>query len=139
MSNADYDSLYHCCRWCKWYRGGKCFNEAFKAQKDTIGTYKVAEDGRLSGVIEETLGSMKQDKAERELTLKLAEYNLSKKRVDEILALFRKVRSEFDTECKEALDNAISRLYQDDADSRADSYEGVEIADPHTFYCKEFF
>ena len=29
MSNADYDSLYHTCRWCKWYQGGKCINEAF--------------------------------------------------------------------------------------------------------------
>lgn len=69
MSNADYDSLYHCCRWCKWYQGGKCLNEAFKVQKDTTDTYKIAEDGRLSGVIEETLGSMKQDKAERESLL----------------------------------------------------------------------
>ena len=37
------------------------------------------------------------------------------------------------------LDEVISKLYQNDADTHAESSEGVDIADPHSFYCKEFF
>lgn len=45
----------------------------------------------------------------------------------------------FDAEYVEKLDGDISRLYQNDADTHAESSEGVDIADPHSFYCKEFF
>lgn len=55
---SDLDEMYHVCRWCKWYEGGKCTNAAFSKEIDTSGVYRVAEDGRLSGTIEETLNSI---------------------------------------------------------------------------------
>lgn len=66
MSKAELEDLYHTCRWCKYYQGGVCINEAFTACRDTLPVYAVAEDGRLSECIRETLGSISTDKVERE-------------------------------------------------------------------------
>lgn len=78
MSNADYDSLYHTCRWCKWYQGGKCVNEAFAGvEMDVMGVYQVSEEGRLSGVIEETLHSVDTSKMEQDLREVLQSFKLS--------------------------------------------------------------
>lgn len=140
MSKAELEDMYHTCRWCKYYQGGVCINEAFTACRDTLSVYAVAEDGRLSECIRETLGSISTDKVERELRYKLEEFHLSNKRIDEVIQLFREKMEElFDAEYVEKLDGAISRLYQNDADTHAESSEGVDIADPHSFYCKEFF
>lgn len=135
------DDMYRVCRWCKWYSDGKCFNEAFsQAEAETLGVYQVAEDGRLSEVLEETLGSVKTTEIEREIVSKLEEFKLSNKRIQELILTFRKALEEFlAVDCKEGLDEAISKLYQEDAESRGKSSEGIEISDPRTFYCKEFF
>lgn len=86
MSNADYESLYHTCRWCKWYQDGKCVNEAFAGtQIDAEGVYQVAEDGRLSGVIEETLHSVDTSKLEHDLREVLQSFKLSDKRIKAFL------------------------------------------------------
>lgn len=66
MSKAELEDMYHTCRWCKYYQGGVCINKAFTACRDTLPVYAVAEDGRLSECIRETLGSISLDKVERE-------------------------------------------------------------------------
>ena len=139
--SKDYESLYHVFRWCKWYQGGKCINEAFAGSSaDVDGVYKVAEDGRLSGVLEETLGSVKFSAVESAIIAKLEEFNLSRKRINDVIGDFALAMESFlGKDCRDALDEAVSKLYQDDAVSREKSGEGVEIADPHTFYCKEFW
>ena len=138
---SNFDDLYHTCRWCKWFVGGKCVNEAFSKEVDTIPVYLVAEDGRLSGVIEETLNSVSIERVERELEKLLQGFNLSNKRVDEALQVLRDMLPEWlDFECKPKLDEAVSKLYQDEADKVYSSVDGgVEISDPERFYCKEFW
>lgn len=143
MSNTDYESLYHTCRWCKWYQDGKCVNEAFAGtQMDAEGVYQVAEDGRLSGVIEETLHSVDTSKLEHDLREVLQSFKLSDKRLKAFFEAFGECLTEFyDMSLKEKLDEAVSRLYQGDAETRGTEFKGggVEIADPTTFYCKEFW
>lgn len=141
MSNADYDSLYHTCRWCKWYQGGKCVNEAFAGvEMDVMGVYQVSEEGRLSGVIEETLHSVDTSKMEQDLREVLQSFKLSDKRIKEFFKAFGECLTEFyDMSLKEKLDEEVSFLYQRDAESRGTQFRGVEIADPYTFYCKEFW
>ena len=96
MSNADYESLYHTCRWCKWYQGGKCINEAFAGtQIDAEGVYQVAEDGRLSGVIEETLHSADTSKLEHDLREVLQSFKLSDKRLKAFFEAFGECLTEF--------------------------------------------
>lgn len=143
MSKSDLEDMYHTCRWCKYYQDGKCVHEAFAGtQIDVAGIYQVAEDGRLSGVIEETLNSVDTSKMESDLGSVLKSFNLSDKRIKGFFEAFGDCLVEFfDGVCKEALDEVVSRLYQSDAEQRSKEAEGggVEIADPHSFYCKEFF
>lgn len=143
MSNADYDSLYHVCRWCKWYQGGKCVNEAFAGtQMDAMGVYQVSEDGRLSGVIEETLHSVDTSKLDHDLRAVLQSFKLSDKKIKAFFAAFGESLTEFyDGILKEKLDEEIAFLYQSDAETRGTQFKGggVEISDPNTFYCKEFW
>lgn len=139
MMSKGLDDLYHVCRWCKYYKDGMCINGCFGAgdSVDILDIYAIAESGKLSGVIEETLNSIKPVKIERELRDKLFSFKLSEKRVGEVLQLFRECLGEFlDFECKSKLGEEISRLYQ--AVKTGDG-DGVEIKDPHTFYCKEFW
>ncbi len=141
MIKIDYERLNHVCRCCKWYQDGKCINKAFAgAQADTMGVYQVDEDGRLSGVLEETLHSVDTSKMEHDLREVLQRLKLSDKKIKEFFAAFRECLTEFyDTSLKEELDDAISRLYQNAAENRGTESYSVEIADPSTFYCKEFW
>lgn len=139
MMSKELDDLYHACRWCKYYKDGMCINECFGSEGsvDMFDIYAIAESGKLSGVIEETLNSVKPVKIERELRDKLLSFKLSNKRVDEVLQVFRECLGEFfDFDCKPKLDEEISKLYQG---VKTGYEDGVEINDPHTFYCKEFW
>lgn len=139
MMSKDYEDMYHTCRWCKYFEKGMCINRCLGGNDgvDILDIYAIAESGKLSEVLEETLNSIKPVKVERELKGKLLSFNLSKKRVEEVLQVFRECLGEFlDFECKSKLDEAVSRLYQG-VETGKDG--GVEITDPHTFYCKEFF
>lgn len=139
MSNTGLEDMYHTCRWCKYYQNGACVNNALGSidAVDIMDIYEIAESGKLSEVLEETLNSVIPVKLERELENKLLSYNLSNKRVVEVLQVFRDCLAEFlDFECKPKLDEAVSKLYQGVETGKGD---GVQITDPHTFYCKEFF
>ena len=139
MSNLD--DMYHVCRWCKWYIGGKCVNEAFSKEIDTTPVYQVAESGKLSEIISETLGSISTKKIQAELREKLEGFKLSDKRISEVMDMLSSEITEWiDKSCKPELDEAISGLYQGEADTAFTSVDGgVEIADPESFYCKEFW
>lgn len=138
---SDLEDMYHVCRWCKWYIGGKCVNETFSKEVDTTPIYQVAESGKLSEVISETLGSISTKKIQEELREKLESFKLSDKRISEVIEVLSSEMAELvDEVCKPRLDQAISVLYQGKADTAFTSVEGgVEIADPESFYCKEFW
>jgi hypothetical protein len=130
------DEMYHTCRWCKYYDKGYCHNKAFGGYDD-IGLYEVAESGRLSEVIEETLNSIDPKSITDELKAKLKSYKISDKRVEEVLTLFKGCMAEFlDMECKPALDERVSILYQSAGDGMCDI--PVYISEPESFYCKHF-
>lgn len=130
--------MYHTCRWCKNFEKGCCTLGVFRPVL-TDSVYTVAEDGGLSAVIEETLNSLDQKYLMQTITEVCDEQKISRqKKVKLMEALDEALRQFFDFTAKEALDDAISRLYQERLDN-ATVTEEVEIQDPHTFYCKEFF
>ena len=140
MSRTDLEDMYHTCRWCKWFSDGKCINDRAFGGTEILSeaVYDIAEEGRLAGVLEETFGSVKASNLSNRLRDMLESYKLSGKRVSEVLELVAESLEEFlGTDCKEALDDAISRLYKNNTDNLGSG--GVIIADPHSFYCKEFF
>lgn len=78
MMNSKED-MYHCCNYCKYFDKGKCYKGFADLSVTYDVVYSVAENGRLSEVIEEELNSHKPVKAYAAIRNKLTEYGLSKK------------------------------------------------------------
>lgn len=89
MSKAELEDMYHTCRWCKYFSNGKCINDRAFGGTEILSeaVYGIAEEGRLAGVLEETLGSVKASKLSNRLRDVLESYKLSGKRVNEVLDL----------------------------------------------------
>lgn len=131
--------MHHVCRWCVHFYNGKCFRGIISTDNTVEAVYSVAESGRLSETIEETLNSIKPQPFERELKDKLKEWGLSGKRIEEFWKLFTECLGEYlDMKCKPELDEKISVLYQTYAEDYETKSRGVEIKDPESFYCKEW-
>lgn len=138
-SGNDWEAggMYHACRWCKHYIKGCCTLGVFKPVHSTD-VYKVADEGDLSGVIEETLNSSKPEKLMKAMDNLLAQCKVSKAKRAEARNLFEEHLLAYnDFELKERLDEAISKLYQDRL-SNDTVKEEVEIVDPERFYCSRW-
>lgn len=129
------DEMYHTCRWCKHFESGKCYKGfASKDLSDTV--YKVAEEGELAEVIEETLNSGFLKELLEGIKELLTSWKTSKKRIKELEKYFdEKLPEVLDFGLKEKLDENISVLYQDRIENRIVEDMGLEIDDPESFYC----
>lgn len=137
------DSWQHCCRWCHYFENGKCYNSDVVNQIEESSywgaIYGVAESGKLSGVIEETLNDEPLIKTFLfSIESILDKWNISQKRKKEFEEHFRECWSEFaDFKLKEALDEQVSISYQNEVDKltwRSGGY--VEITEPEDYCCK---
>jgi len=135
------DDMYHVCRWCKHYKDGVCFRGIASHDLDAI-VWDVAEDGRLAGVIEETLNSTFPRDLIEGIKGVLREGKVSEKRIKEVERFYDEKLPEvldFDLkEKKEKLDEAVSSLYQDSVEKEVGEKQGLIINDPEDFYCKYF-
>lgn len=129
------DEMYHTCRWCKHFESGKCYKGfASKDLSDTV--YKVAEEGELAEVIEETLNSGFPKELLEGIKELLTGWKVSKKRIKELEEYFAdKLPEILDFGLKEKLDENISVLYQDRIENRIVEDMGLEIDNPESFYC----
>lgn len=136
--SKNYDEMYHTCRWCKHFENGMCYKGfASNTVSDTV--YKVAEEGELSGVIEETLNEGFPKELLQGIKELLEEWKISKKRIKELEEYFKeKLPEVLDFGLKEKLDENISVLYQDRIENRIAEETGLEINNPESFYCCEW-
>jgi len=137
--------MYHTCRWCKWGKfvdcDFRCTNPAYSGVAEPW-VYKVTEEGYLSDTLNEALHSVpKADKKfEANLVEMLQRFGVSAKRQKEFRQVFAECLAEYlDMDIKATLDEHISKLYSNQEESAQEEFQGVIIADPHTFYCKEFW
>jgi len=80
------EELYKNCRWCKWYREtGTCKNDVFGISDNGDFFVRFFEDGHLAEAIKEGFNEYKFNEFEQALV----ESNLSRKRVTEIMKIFR--------------------------------------------------
>lgn len=138
MSNEwDIGGMYHVCKYCKSYVGGKCVAKVIKpVPEDSV--YSVAEDGSLSEAIEETLNSNIPEKLIKAIDDLLEDYRLSQSKRQDVAALFEDMLPEYnDMVLKEQLDSAISVLYQNRL-NEIEIPEELDIADPESFYCSKW-
>ena len=134
------DDMYHCCRFCHYYENGKCFNQNMMENfcDSPSSVYKVAEEGRLSAVLEETFHSVKKNTVVEEIVTLLRDYKLSEKRVKEVKdTLENSIDQWFDFEVKDKIDEEVSELYQDAVETMTE-VDGVEISNPSEHYCKDW-
>ena len=142
------DDSYHCCRWCHWCEnrgidGWVCINPAYANRATIEPIEKVAEDGKLSDTLQEAMHSVPdaQKKFMQELTKLLYEWGVSEKRVKQFRQVFEESLDQFlDLEMKVEIDTQVSILYNNFmAECENSSTSGVEIKDPFTHYCREFW
>lgn len=134
------NDIYHCCRWCHYFESGKCYNKnVMESYADSPSkVYLVAEEGRLSGVLEETFHSVKKSTVTEEVVKLLRSYKMSEKKIKEVYdTLVNSIDQWFDFEVKEKLDSEVSELYQDAVENMQE-IDGVEISNPEDHYCREF-
>ena len=130
------DDWQKCCRWCHYYKNGKCIKDNVSID-ETAPVWKVAEEGHLSETLEEFFGSVKLEEF-RELEYLLRGYNLSEKRIREFNDLFRKCWEDFSQNTlKTELEENVAKCYQNHIEDNTTS-DGLYIEDPENFVCKDW-
>ena len=126
-----------CCRWCHYYKDGKCYNTKNNDYFESS-VYKVSEEGYLSQTLEETLNDESLvGELRRSIESILDKWNISQKKKREFEEHFNECWSEFaDFSLKESLDESVSCCYSDHIDRIA--VDGVDIKEPQEYYCNEW-
>lgn len=136
------DSWQHCCRWCKYFEKGKCYNKKVVEQVQengiTLSVYAVSEEGYASQTIEEVLNNETLiRKFVSEVEKCFEKWNISQKRREEFQKHFIECWSEFaDFSLKEVLDEEILKCYATRIEDSMVNEEGVSIESPSSFSCK---
>lgn len=125
------DDLYKTCRWCHWYKNGKCLHgKTFRNGSETNIVY-FAEEGVISEAIKEGF----TDKAFSKLKSNL-ESKLSKKKAKEFMQAFFEELEAAQADWTESIDEAVTTALQNAIDEGTE--EAAEIIDPTEFCCKYF-
>ena len=126
------DDLYKSCRWCHWYKGGKCYNnKTFMNSNDTDIVY-LSENGLISEAIREGFTENPFSNLRQNL-----ESKLSKKKATEFMNDFYDELESAQLDWTEEIDESVTATIQNAINQ--DSYSSAsEIVDPDDFYCKYF-
>ena len=135
LKRVNKDSYMMNCRWCHYFRSGKCWNEDI-LELDDLAVYEVAESGHLEELLKEEIGNACTDAFKEELASKLSEWGISNKRIKEFDSLFDKCFNKFSQQLIPNVGEQVSILYQESLDKS--TFEGFEIADPEEFVCKDW-
>lgn len=139
--NRNTYNLEHCCRWCRHYKEGKCWNKnIFFINGVVTNVYSIFENGYLAEVLEEVLNNERIVKSFlSKFDIILDNWKLSKKKKEEFKNFFIKQWSCFIDDCliNELCVN-IDSCYQNHLISSEAEYEleGVEINYPREFGCQ---
>ena len=135
LKRVNKDSYMMNCRWCHYFRSGKCWNEDI-LELDDLAVYEVAESGHLEELLKEEIGKADLDTFKEELASKLSEWGISNKRIKEFDSLFDKCFNKFSQQLIPNVGEQVSILYQESLDKS--TFEGFEITDPEEFVCKDW-
>lgn len=129
---SQINDLYHCCRRCSYYRNGECqkASDIFENPIEGIIT-GIVEGGKLSEVIQESISPPEFYRLKGVLN----EFNISKKRQQEIL---KAINTDFEdgiTDMVEEIGDTVSTLLYNHTDTEL---EGLELKDDREFYCRHF-
>ena len=132
---------YHCCRWCHYYKNGKCLRDDIIGSEDEdLSVYQVLESGKLDAVLEEVIASQKTPEFKKVEAL-VREWGVSQKRLKEFSNLLMECieNTKTDIDIRDEISGAVSSLYETELSGRADNFDGIPIKNPEDFYCKYFW
>ena len=135
LKRVNKDSYMMNCRWCHYFRSGKCWNEDI-LELDDLAVYEVAESGHLEELLKEEIGNADLTDFKEELESKLLEWGISKKRIKEFDSLFDKCFKKFSQHLIPNVGEQVNILYQESLDKS--TFDGFEITDPEEFVCKDW-
>lgn len=145
VSSIESDG-YHCCRWCHWYdhKTEKCINPVYVGEEaNSSFVTKVIEEGHLSDALNEGLHNVpdKEKAFLGTLTTILYVWGVSAKRIEAFKTAFGQALEQYlDMGLKGELDEFLSKMLYNRADDfSSGEFEGIEIKDPETHYCREFW
>lgn len=125
------NDFYKTCRWCHWFRNGKCLHgKTFRNSGETDIVY-LAEEGIISEAIKEGFSEKLFSELKRNL-----ESSLSKKKAKEFMQAFFEELEAAKIDWVETIDEAVTTALQNAIDERAE--EAAEIVEPEEFCCKYF-
>lgn len=124
------NDFYKTCRWCHWFKNGKCLHDKTFRNSETDILY-LAEKGVISEAIKEGF----TEKAFSKLRSNL-ESLLSKKRTKEFMQAFFKELEVAKTDWTETIDEAVTTALQNAIDEGTE--EAAVIVEPEKFCCKYF-
>lgn len=125
------EDFYKNCRWCHWFKNGKCLHDkTFRSSSETDIMY-FSEEGIISEAIKEGF----TEKAFSELKSNL-ESKLSKKKAKEFMQAFFEELEAVKNDWTETIDEAVTTALQNAIDASADVE--AEIIEPEEFCCKYF-
>ena len=129
---SQINDLYHCCRWCSYYHNGECqkASDIFENPIEGIIT-GIVEGGKLSEAIQESISPPEFYRLKGVLN----EFNISKKRQQEIL---KAINTDFEdgiSDMVEEIGDTVSTLLYNHTDTEL---EVLELKDDREFYCKHF-
>lgn len=134
------DSYMHCCRWCHYYKNGKCLNRDLMIDSDgSFYIYEIAESGKLDEAIREALNTDKlNNHLWRSIDDVLMGWSISNKRRAEFKQWFPEILEQHNLHVQEEVSEVAAMVYQNAYESRDIDYEGVSIDNPEDFCCKHW-
>jgi hypothetical protein len=124
------NDFYKTCRWCHWFKNGKCLHDKTFRNSETDIVYLTEE-----GVISEAIKEGFTEKAFSELKINL-ESKLSKKKAKEFMQAFYEELEAAKADWIESIDEAVTIVLQNAIDKETE--EAAEIIEPEEFCCKYF-
>lgn len=123
------EDLYKNCRWCHWFKDGKCLHDqTFKADTEDV-VLMAAEEGVISEAVKEGFSERAFDKLKVNL-----ESSLSKKKAKEFMQAFYEELEAAKQNWTETIDEAVTAALQNEFNKNSEAV----IIDPYEFYCKYF-
>lgn len=124
--------LDKCCRWCHYYRSGKCTHNTFYPEESDL--WHIQEEGKLSEVLTESLNSVSLKNVMQSVSNILNTTKIPKSKIESILIAIKRSLEDYKEEAVHTLDNDVGSLYMEYERNQTD----ITISNPEDTCCSEW-
>lgn len=135
---AEYDEIYHCCRWCKWFDDDCCNHSRTFTVEDRDDVVDNISHTSDMGYIQEAIKeAVNQDKISEIVRAELSETSLSKKKINEIMtAIAGQIEEVWLLDWLLEIDGAVTDTFIKHLGE--DSFVMPMVVDAESFWCKYY-